>query len=651
LSQSRAWIAAIILFLINLWIAFRFLVVEHHDQMASIEAAYLAIARYAAQHPGGFTWFPLWYGGIPYQNSYPPVFHWLVALVLWITNAPLGHVFHAVSTIVYCLGPVTLFLLMRRLSRSLTASVLGALMYSCLAPSAWLITNVRADVQGPWGGRRLHTLTIYGEQPHLMGLLLLPLALWALDRVREQRSAVRWFWAAGLIAATCLSNWLAAFALALAIVAYALTRPVAQWGPIAIISLLAGGFAAPWVVPSTLVTIQRNARTIGGDFQHIFAQGRWRYALAALLLAALVWALRRMAAPPLVQLGLLFTFFMGGITLTSEWGGVALMPQPNRYHVEMEMALALAAAGLFAWLGPARRRLQAVLALAALAACVYGAVHIHRQTRRWVKPIDITQTVEWKVARWLDEHAPNQRVFVPGSISYWLNAFVDQHQWGGGFDQGVENPNVRVGHYIVYSGDGAGERDAEISLLWLKAFGVQIVGTGGPQSREAYKPFRNARKFDGRLEELWREGDDALYRVPQRSVSVARVVRRDALPTRAPINGIDIAPLEPYVASLDDATLPLAQHVWHRPDELHIRVPLLGPGQVISVQVTGSDGWETARGRLWRDGLGQLVLEPACQNCIVRLNWTGGTERRVAVALAWLTAGWFAVWWWRTRRV
>ena len=44
--------------------------------MGSIEAAYIGLARYIANHLGELSWFPLWYGGIPYADTYPPLLHW-----------------------------------------------------------------------------------------------------------------------------------------------------------------------------------------------------------------------------------------------------------------------------------------------------------------------------------------------------------------------------------------------------------------------------------------------------------------------------------------------------------------------------------------------------------------------------------------------
>src|SRR5258708_38421765 len=42
--------------------------------LRSIEGAYITIIRYMPQHGASVRWFPLWYPGIPSQNTYPPFY-------------------------------------------------------------------------------------------------------------------------------------------------------------------------------------------------------------------------------------------------------------------------------------------------------------------------------------------------------------------------------------------------------------------------------------------------------------------------------------------------------------------------------------------------------------------------------------------------
>jgi hypothetical protein len=193
--------------------------------------------------------------------------------------------------------------------------------------------------------------------------------------------------------------------------------------------------------------------------------------------------------------------------------------------------------------------------------------------------------------------------------------------------------------YQVYSGEGANGREDEIGELWLKSFGVHAVMVSGPHSREAYKPFRNPHKFAGSLKELWRDGDDVIYEVPSRSASLAHVMKREDLAPRTPATGLDVEPLRPYAAALDNPVYPLAEFRWLAPSRAAI-VANMEKSQILSVQINYHPGWHArANGspcRVSKDRLGQLVIEPACDGrCAIDLTFDGGAEMLVARILSW----------------
>jgi hypothetical protein len=251
-----------------------------------------------------------------------------------------------------------------------------------------------------------------------------------------------------------------------------------------------------------------------------------------------------------------------------------------------------------------------------------------------IQPIDIRSTTEYKTAQWFDRNMHGRRVMAPGSTSLFLNAFTDTPQLGGGFDQGVTNWYIRVAVYTIYSGQNAGSRDAEYSLLWLKAFGVRAIAVGGPASGEHYKPYVNPRKFEGVLPEVWRDGDDRIYLVPSRTDSLAHVVRPGSLVTVPPIHGLDVDQVRRYVAALEDASLPAATMRWTSRHSARIEADLAGD-QILSVQVNYHPGWRAEvngqRRKVGGDKIGLMWIEPRCRGrCTVDLVYDGGTEMRLA---------------------
>ncbi len=634
--RSKAAGAAILLFLLNWYICGKLATIEWLNAMHSIEGAYIGISRYVMQSWGDLTWFPAWYAGVPYQNSYPPLLHMIVAGFATLTGATAALSYHLVETVCYCLGPVALYWLAARWSGSLGCGFVAGVFYSLVSPSAFLIANVRQDLGEVLNSRRLHTIVFYGDAPYVCALALVPVALVCLDIALKKRRPLAYLVAAVAMAAVALTNWLGAAALALGILAYLLSHaePRRAWPAALGTAALAYTLASPWIPPSTIKAIQFNAQTVGGNFPLTWRNAGYGVALAAvvLLLRALF---RRLKTPAHLQAALFFLLFTATITLAAEWGGIFVVPQPHRYHQAMEMAIALVIGFLLwpvlQWLPSWGKGASLVLILALSAAQAY---HLRGFAGKLIQPIDIRSTTEYKTAMWFDRNMAGRRVMAPGSTSLFLSAFTDTPQLGGGFDQGATNWYARVAVYVIYSGQNAGARDAEISTLWLKAFGVRAVAVGGPASGEHYKPFVNPRKFVGLLPEVWRDGDDYIYSVPARSDSLAHVVRKGDLVDRPPIHGLDVDQVRRYVAALEDPSLPPAEMVWTSRHSARIRANL-SRDQLVSVQISYHPGWfaevNGVRRPVWPDKIGLMVVDPQCEGrCSMELIYDGGIEMTLA---------------------
>ena len=181
------------------------------------------------------------------------------------------------------------------------------------------------------------------------------------------------------------------------------------------------------------------------------------------------------------------------------------------------------------------------------------------------RPIDITRTDEYKMAKWFDTHMGGRRVFAPGNVSLWMNMFTETPQVAGCCDQGMPSNEYRVSTYVIYTGQNAGARDAEISTIWMKAYGADAVGVTGPKSTEVFHPYWNPHKFDGVLPVLWRDGDNVVYDLQRRSQSLAHVITREQMIRQAPENGLQIEPLIPYVTAIEAPNAARAEFQWLSP--------------------------------------------------------------------------------------
>ncbi len=627
---------ALVLFATNAWICRELFRIEYLRYLDSIEGAYIGLARWILEHPFDWSWFPLWYNGIPFQDSYPPLLHFLVALTAGLSGASPALSYHAVTAVLYCLGPVTLFWFACRLSGERWVSFYAALFYSVVSPAALLVSEIAADMGTAFGARRLHALVRYGEGPHIAAMTLLPVALVALDWALSKRRPVPVYTAVITLAAVVLTNWLGAFALAAAVLAYLLARWDDTWFRTALwaagIGVLAYAMASPWIPPSTIATIRRNAQFTVGSYPLGIVQFACISGLALMILG--VWILmRRAGAGRLLQFSVLFFLPMGSLVLVWYWFGIYVMPQPSRYHLEMEMAIAL----LFAAAArPIGRLIPRGARTGLVVVCFFLLLYPFERSagfaHQLIRPVEIGSTVQYQVAHWLNFHRPGRRVFVTGTTRFWLNAFADNPQFGGGFDQGIRNPEIPPVNYGITFNE---KNDAERAAMWLRAYAVDAVAVSGAGGRDPIKDFKHPDKFAGLLPELWRDGEDVIYEVPRRSSSLARVVRATDI-VSGPLDHpyLDTRALEHFDHALADVNLPTADFGWVRPGEAVISA-YLNSNQLLSIAVSYDPGWHaTVNGKecpLQKDALGLIVLKPACDGpCRVRLVYDGGLEMTLA---------------------
>jgi len=638
--NHRRWrgaIASLVLFSVSALVCAPLFRTEYLDQMSSVEGVFIALARYMRSHAGDLAWCPLWFGGMPFPNTYPPLLHASVALTSAAARISPALAYHTVTAALYCLGPVTLFWFLCGCTRRAAPSFAAALLYCLFSPSAALLPELRADIGGVLHARRLQCLVHYGEGPHIAALTLIPLALLALELLFAGRRPFHFLFAVLICLAVVLTNWPGAVALAIAVIAWILSKERSDLlraaGLVTLVATAGYAIACPWCPPSTIQVVLANAQHAGGAYAIGLQQLVWMA-----MLGGACWALRiilqRWQASGIIRFSALLTL-MSGVVIIAASHGKYLFPQPHRFHLLFELAVTILA--VFA-LWPAASRLPRFWRRAAAGAiCLLSFLQIWNYrvyARQLIHPVSIYQTVEYRIAAWLDRSGPYARVFVPGSISLWLNVFTDTPQLAGCCDQSPPNFASLVAMYTIYTDQNAGDLAAYYSLIWLKAFGVQAIAMDGPASSEAYHPYAHPRKFSGVLAPLWSQDGNEILAIPHRSGGLAHVIPEASLVRRAPVHGLDVAPLLPYIAALDDPAMPPASITWRTQHDATIQARL-GKGELVSVQVTYTKGWHATVNReereVIRDGIGLLAIRPRCEgDCLIRLTYDGGTEMAAA---------------------
>lgn len=642
-ATVRATIYVVVLLAINAYIVKRLFFAEFTDNMQTNAGSFMAISRFIIKYWPHLDWFPWWFNGEPFENSYTPMLHFVDAGVAWLVGWSTPRAYNFMTGLFYATGPAFLFLFAWLVSRRLETSFAAAMLYSLFSPAA-LFSNVREDLGGlsdPW---RVRVLVQWGEGPHITALSVLPLALLFMYFAVTRRK-YGWFVAACIATAfVTLVNAFGAIDLAVggACLVLAFQKKVEMPRAallIGVIALTAYLWASPFLPPSLLKAVSSNSQHVDGDFSSAKLLPMQCAVLAAL---AVVWFATRWIGDYFARFSVMFAFVFVAIVSLDALAHRATLPQPHRYTAEMEFGVALTAA--FA-LRPLIARLpgtgKLVAGVIAVALATHQVIEYRRYARLETRAIDVTQTIEYKIAKWTDANLGGKRAFIGAQAGTWLNVFTDTPQ----FDAGHRpfNPNFypqQSAGYQIYSGASAGQRETEVAILWLKAFGCQAVSVSGPKSRVADKPYRNPKKFEGALPVLWHEEDDTIYAVPQRTSSLAHVVPEDAIVQHMPMHGLDTAETERYVRALDDASLPEAEMTWSAPGAGHIRA-IVHPGQVISVQSTFDPGWiaiaNGQRAAVSHDGIGLSVIHTRCDGpCAVDFIFDGGLERKICRALSWL---------------
>lgn len=625
------WALLLSLLLLNAYIVLRLFEVEFHDHMGSIEGAFISMATYFRDF--GYTdWWPWWNSGFPTPMLYPPGLHGAVALLSKATGWSVAFTYHRLTALAYCLGALSFYAMLFALTQSKAAAWCGGVLVSVLSPSALLLLDASTALSAWLQPRRFEAMAVWGEGPNITGLALLPIALATVHWALEAPSARSRTLAILALASVPIVNWPSSIALAIAVFCYLLARDTGQqwssWRNVVGLSAVGYALISPFLPPSAVFHTLTNAHEMGGKPTKDAAYYLGWYGLLLSLLV-LRWIQLRAGLRFSIRFTTNFTFCLTVVLGLAHFGDVSLLPQPLRFHLAWELAVV-------AWLactGHAGLRTRPRRAAIAVASVALVAIVQTPRYRSWVRgsvqPIEITQKVEYETARWFARATPNEPVMALGSVSFWMNVFTPTPQVTGCCDQSIINPVYRAIGYVMGSDDGTNGKETEISLLWLKATGARAAWIGGPNSREIYHDYRHPGKFDY-FELAWQDGDDRIFWIPKRQPGLARVILREHLIARAPVNGIDVDPLRAYVAGLDDETLPIVQFDRPTPDTMHAR-GILQPEHLISFQANYHSGWKAwVNGKevpVHKDGMNYFYLEPECSGeCDVRVEFSGGIE-------------------------
>jgi hypothetical protein len=336
--------------------------------------------------------------------------------------------------------------------------------------------------------------------------------------------------------------------------------------------------------------------------------------LALVVVSAILYLQVRERVSPSLSFWLVVSTPLAVAVLGSYYFSVQLVAQPGRFHLGLDLAIAgLLGTLLGATKGISRR----ISYVAVMIVVVAGYAEAYRHQRAAVRRIDIAKTSDFQVSDWLRRNAtPGDRAMLPGSLTFWLNAFSELSQVQGCCEQTQRIHLPEYVQYVFHSDDGVPtNRLGEADVEWFRFLGVRWVVSCGKKSTEAYHAMRNPGKFEGRLQSVWRnETDDEIYEIPLGArASFAHVLFQGELPDRHPIHGLDTAAVEKTSAAIGDPRrLPLRLEK-AGPGDYRVTAKF-EPGQILYTRTAYHPGWTaSAGGRAFEvksDKLGLLYVEP-----------------------------------------
>jgi hypothetical protein len=157
--------------------------------MNSMHGFWVALAKRGGSSWLHSNWWQLWDNGIPFEFTYAPLIPWMISAWSAIRGITPDLAFQSVTGFVYCLAPLSLFLMAWLITRAAGWSFLAALFYSLTSPSQIIVPDAEFSFRHLWDARRLFIVAQWDDTPHLAALALLPLTiLFLVLSIRRRRA-------------------------------------------------------------------------------------------------------------------------------------------------------------------------------------------------------------------------------------------------------------------------------------------------------------------------------------------------------------------------------------------------------------------------------------------------------------------------------
>lgn len=601
--------------------------------IGSIEVSYVSMGRFLRDF-GFASWAPFWYLGFPFHLFYTPLLPFLEFLINQ-AGVPLWESYRLITGAGYILGPATVFFLGWQMSKRLSGGIVSGVLFSIIPSVFYFILpsgEVAQDrISNFWDPRRLTLLVRWGEGPHTLSLIFIPLVGVFFIRLLEKKNLSSLILTSVFLGLAGLTNAIGLFASILLIFSIFFVKLAQEPnnGARTFIQSLAVGFVALGLISFwyNLSFISNFFSEGGGTTKVLFSIFPWGWLLILAGLGAIYFLFNKLVR----DFGIAVSFFwfavVFGVVATyylsappdESFRRLELLPQAIRYMVEVDMALSLLFGCIFAFaFHKLSQKIKAsafieviLVVLMSFAAFAYTTPMASILSKEAGKSVDLNKIREKEIALWLKDNLDSkkgERVFVPGNYGFYLNYFSDVWQLRGGLFQASINFWPDHIHYQMVKG-----KDSEISLAWLKAINAKYMIVTTPASRELYREVENQNRFES-MKLALNEAGDLIYEVPLKSLYAAKVVNvKKMAKISTPKKADDTEALFSYVDWMENSGKGNAEFEMAGHDSYKIKANVEA-GEGILVQMTYDEGWKAnsknGKFKNKKDPLGLLVLEP-----------------------------------------
>lgn len=604
---------------------------EFTQHLGSIEVSYIQMAKFISHSLPELSWQPRWYLGYPMSVLYTPFVPYFEFFANQLLGWSYSHAYRVLTAASYVGALVTLYLFAKTWFKNTVAGFVTALCYGILPSIISILYGEVAtdrfalDFVEP---RRFTILVRWGEGPHIVSLLFLPLA--GLFLVKFLRQGNKWMLLLGSICTglVALTNSVGTWGMVILFGAIVIGEIVegkywkqAFWRSV-VFGLVSFGLVSFWFNPLFLSTFFKEGASATSFWRSQFPWG-WIFGIGGI--SFYIYVAKKILKPVYgVSGSLLFFALMFWFVNTYYSSGsekVELVPQVLRLNTEVDIGFALLGGSFVGLVGTILLKFNkwfyliamTIVTLIAAVGFAPRQMLLSKELPRHTKSaeemgVELTTIPEYEVAKTLEKSVSGgERVLVPGNYAFYLNYFTELPQLRGALFQSSVHPWPEHVYFQVTNG-----RDANISLAWLKIANVGRLVYGGP--RELFRDFVvPTSKFDDTLELIEEKSGDRYYKVPLKNSSLVKAVPSAINTVEKPKNAIDEKPIMDYVTYLEQSNSSLKLS-----EEGNGKYTIVGTtenDEQVLVQMAYASGWK-ARGSSGKnlgvsaDPLGFILIKP-----------------------------------------